>query len=151
MKNKAKILVIEDETAVAMMMVFLLTRAGCEAQTAWNVERAMELAQSEDFNLVTLDIDLPGAGGFEIYRRLQQLPRWQNPPVIFVSERAHPEDRQRAFDLGAADFIEKPFGASDFTSRIFACLEPRPCVSNVPDQNPSISSQRFCSASHGNQ
>jgi len=122
-ESKVKILVVEDETALAMMMVFLLARAGCDAQPAWNAERAIELAQNGDFDLVTLDIDLPGTGGFEIFRRLQQLPRWQNTPVVFVSGRCHKEDRERAFELGAVDFIEKPFGASDFISRILSLVK----------------------------
>lgn len=97
----AKILVVEDETPVAMIMAFLLTRAGCEVKTARDAGQAVRLVQDGDFDLITLDIDLPRGNGFEIFARLKKLPRWQNPPVIFVSGRSYEEDQQRATELGA--------------------------------------------------
>lgn len=118
MSDKLKILVVEDETSVAMMMVFLLTRAGCEVEAAENADKAMRLAQDREFDLITLDIDLPGGTGFEIFARFKQLPRWQNTPVIFVSGRPYDEDQQRARKLGAVDYILKPFDVNDFVSRI---------------------------------
>jgi DNA-binding response OmpR family regulator len=123
MTGQPKILIVEDETSVAMMMVFLLTRAGCDVQSAWNAEKAMQVAETGDFDLITLDISLPGAGGFEICKRLRQFPHLKHTPVIFVSGCASTINRQRAFELGAADFIEKPFSGSDFISRILSLLE----------------------------
>jgi DNA-binding response OmpR family regulator len=120
MTGKTKILIVEDEMPVAMMMTFLLTRAGCEVETATNAEQAVRLVQAADFDLITLDIDLPGATGFEIFARLKKLPRWQNPPVIFVSGRPYEEDQQLARELGAVDFILKPFDVSDFIFRIMS-------------------------------
>ena len=114
MTGKTKILIVEDEMPVAMMMTFLLTRAGCEVETATNAGQAVRLVQAADFDLITLDIDLPGATGFEIFARLKKLPRWQNPPVIFVSGRPYEEDQQLARELGAVDFILKPFDVIDF-------------------------------------
>jgi len=123
MTGKTKILIVEDETPVAMMMVFLLRRAGCEVETATNAEQAVRLVQATDFDLITLDIDLPGGNGFEIFARLKNLPNWQNPPVIFVSGRPYEEDQHRARELGAVDYILKPFEVDDFISRIFSHLE----------------------------
>ena len=62
--------------AVALMMVFLLTRAGCEAQTALNAEKALRLAQAEMFDLITLDVEMPGLNGFELFQALEA-----NPPL----------------------------------------------------------------------
>lgn len=121
MPVKAKILVVEDETPVAMMMVFLLHRAGCEVETATSAEQAVRLVQAADFDLITLDIDLPGGNGFEIFARFKKLPCWQNTPVVFVSGNSTIENQQLALDLGALDFIEKPFEIQDFTSRILSC------------------------------
>jgi DNA-binding response OmpR family regulator len=105
-----------------MMMVALLTRAGCDVQSAWNLEKALRLAERHDFDLTTLDIDLPQAGGFKICRRLREFPHLQNTPVVFMSGCATLENQQRAFALGAVDFIEKPFAARDFVSRILSHL-----------------------------
>lgn len=118
MSGKTKILIVEDETPLAMMMVRLLSRAGCDVQTTGNAERSMQRAQSEDFDLITLDIDLPDRNGFEICRQLKEFPRSRKTPVVFVSGRPATEDRQRAFELGAVDYIVKPFEPTDYISRI---------------------------------
>jgi DNA-binding response OmpR family regulator len=123
MADKAKILIVEDEIAVAMMMTFLLHRAGCEVETATNADQAVRLVQVADFDLITLDIDLPGGSGFEIFARFKNLPRWQNPSVIFVSGRASQEDQRRAAALGAVDYILKPFDVTDFVARVLGRID----------------------------
>ena len=120
MYTKAKILVVEDETSVAMLMVYLLNRAGCDVQTAWNGEKALQLARTGNFDLITLDIDLPGTDGFRIYRRLKEDPSLCSTPVVFVSGRASADDRKYAFELGAVDYITKPFDVTDFIFRIIS-------------------------------
>ena len=119
--GKAKILVVDDEMSVALMMAFLLTRVGCEAQTALSAEKALRLAQTEMFDLITLDVDMP-VSGFELFQTLKRIPHLRETPVVFVSGNATIENQQRGLDLGAADFIEKPFGASDFVSRILSLI-----------------------------
>ncbi len=124
MSRKAKILVVDDEIPVSTMIAFLLTRVGCEVKTALNVEKALRLAQTETFDLITLDVDMPSLNGFELFKCLKQIPHLANTPMIFISGRATIENQQYALDeLGAADFIEKPFGASDFVSRILSLVE----------------------------
>ena len=123
MNDKAKILVVDDEASVALMIVFLLTRAGCDVETAWNTEKALRLAQTEKFDLITLDVNIPGTSGFEIYQRLKEIPHLKNTPVIFVSGGASEGDQQRAIELGAVDFISKPFEVTDFIFRIFSHIK----------------------------
>ena len=123
MTDKIKILVVDDQMAVALMIVFLLTRAGCDAQTALDAEKALRLAQTEMFDLITLDVEMPGINGFELFQCLKQIPHLKETPVVFVSGRATIENQQHALDLGAADFIEKPFDTQDFLSRILSLVE----------------------------
>lgn len=125
MTVKPRILVVEAETAVAMMMVHLLTRAGCGVEVVTTVKKGMRLAQKEEFDLITLDVDLPGASGFEICSRLKQNPRLQDTPVVFVSGHPCEEARLRAFDLGAVDYIIKPFDPTDFIFRIMCHAKER--------------------------
>jgi two-component system response regulator BaeR len=117
MTDKARILVIESEPGVAMMATYLLTWADCEVQTAWNAERGMKLAQTREFDLITLDMNMPG--GFEICRCLRENPFFQTP-IVSVSNRLGEDDVQRGRDLGVVDFIQKPFKSSNFVSRLLS-------------------------------
>jgi CheY-like chemotaxis protein len=124
MSKKAKILVVDDQMAVAMMMAFLLARSGCETKTALSAEKALRLAQTEMFDLITLDVEMPGLNGFELFKRLKEIPHLAETPMVFVSGRATIENQQYALgELGAADFIEKPFDTQDFLSRILPLIE----------------------------
>ena len=151
MNQKIKILVVEDETSVAMMMVYLLTQAGCETEVAATGTKAMQMARAGDFDLITLDVDLPGMNGFEICSRLKQDPHLEETPVVFVSAGAAIENQQRALDLGAADFIEKPFEVTDFVFRIKSHAAAKSRPSNVPDENTDADTQSLCNTPEGNQ
>ena len=118
MSEKKRILVVEDEMPVALMMVFLLTRAGYAVTTACNGQEGMRLATATPFDLITLDVDLPGIKGFEICRELKQRHISHRTPIIFITGRADEESRQHAFELGAVDYIEKPFEATNLIFRI---------------------------------
>ena len=74
----------------------------------------------EAFDLIILDVDMPS--GFEICSSLKENPFFQTP-IVFVSARFGEDDVQRGLDLGAADFIEKPFDTQDFLSRILSLVE----------------------------
>ena len=123
MSPKIKILVVDDQMAVLTMMRFLLTRAGCETQGALSAEKALRLAQTQVFDLITLDLEMPGLNGFELFKRLQEIPHLAETPIVFVAGNASIENQQRVLDLGAADFIEKPFDTQDFLSRILSLVE----------------------------
>ena len=121
---KAKILVIEDHPEVLNTMVFLLEREGCSVVAAQTGVQGMELARDGDFDLITLDVDLPGINGFEICRNLKQDPVLRQMPVMFVSGRSCDKDINHGLALGAVDYITKPFDAMDFVSRILSCVKP---------------------------
>jgi DNA-binding response OmpR family regulator len=151
MSDKAKILVVDDETAVVMMLVCLLTAAGYDVDAASNAEKALSLAQSKAFDLITLDVDLPGGSGFEIYRRLRQIPHLKETPIVFVSGNPTTENQQCAFELGAADFIEKPFNAPEFISRISSHVSDPPArsessLSDVFYERADTDTESFCKA-----
>ena len=124
MKDKIRILVIEDEPGVSRMMVYLLTQAGCEAVTAWSAEKGMRLAQDGKFDLITLEAALPGMNGFDVCSQLKENPRSFDTPVVFVSKRDSLEDQQQGLELGAADYITKPFETADFIFRIVSHAKP---------------------------
>jgi DNA-binding response OmpR family regulator len=153
MTAKAKILVVDDQTAVALMMVFLLTRAGCDAQAALDAEKALRLAQTEVFDLITLDVEMPILNGFGLFQRLKEIPHLKETPFIFVSGQPTIENMQHAFEIGAVDFIEKPFDTQDFVSRILCCIKSR-CEShssNVFDESADADTQSLCDTPQRNQ
>ena len=122
MRNKTRILVVDDQVAVVTMMRFLLTRAGCETQGALDAKTALRLAQTQVFDLITLDVEM-SSSGFDLFMDLKQIPRLAETPIVFVAGNASIENQQRGLDLGAADFIEKPFDTQDFISRILSLVE----------------------------
>ena len=125
MTGKTKILIIEDEIPVAMLMAALLARAGCEVEVATAAEKGIQLAGKRSFDLITLDVDLPNANGFEICSRLKKNPRLCAAPVVFITGRPGEEDVRRGLGLGAVDYITKPFDARNFGSRILSHVTRR--------------------------
>jgi len=123
MRDKTRILVVDDQVAVVTMMRFLLTRAGCETQGALDAKTALRLAQTQVFDLITLDVEMSGSSGFDLFMDLKQIPRLAETPIVFMAENASIENQQRGLDLGAADYIEKPFDTQDFLSRILSLVE----------------------------
>jgi putative two-component system response regulator len=120
MNQKSRILIVEDDMPVAMMMLFLLTRADCEATVATTGKEAMQMAEEGNFDLITLDVDLPDGNGFKLCSRLKKHPRLRDTPVVFVSARCLIEDQQHGLDVGAADYITKPFETFEFAPRLLS-------------------------------
>ncbi len=125
MAEKIKLLIVEDDTPVALIIVFLLTRAGCETEVATTGKKAMQLAEAGNFDLVTLDVDLPDDNGFSLCSRLKEHPRLCDTPVVFVSARCLIEDQQHGLDVGAADYITKPFETFEFVPRLLSHIKAK--------------------------
>jgi DNA-binding response OmpR family regulator len=132
MTDRIKILIVEDEIPVAMMMAYLLNQVGCEVETACNAKKGLQLARCGNFDLIALDVDLLGMNGFEICRRLKDNSRLYQTPIVFVSGRPCEEDVQHGLRLGAADYIIKPFEVTDFIFRIISHAKPKADFDTVP-------------------
>lgn len=124
MKGKAKILIVEDETPVAMMMVHILSRAGCDVQVASTGEKGLELAKENRFDLITLDVDLQDISGFEVCQELKQRHISHRTPIVFITGRPCKQDVQRGLELGAVDYITKPFGL-EFAPRLISHIRAK--------------------------
>jgi DNA-binding response OmpR family regulator len=151
MSDQARILVIEDEPGASMMMVHVLTQAGCEAMAAWSAEQGMRLAQTGKFDLFLLEVNLPGVSGFEVCRQLKENPRLSGTPVIFVSSQFYGEDVCHGLELGAVDYIKKPFDVWNFISRVLPCIKPASTScgfdpSDVSDESADTDPKSLCNA-----
>ncbi len=123
MPDQIKILVIEDQPEVLELMVVALTIAGCEVEAAADGKEGMRRAETGRFDLISTDVDLPEVNGFEICSRLKQNPALRHTPVVIVSGRSGADDLLRGRELGAVDYITKPFDLRTFVSRMLSHVE----------------------------
>ena len=115
----SKILIVEDEEAIADLEKDYLELSGFEVQVANDGVKGLDLALSDDFNLVILDLMLPGVDGFEICRKVREE---KNTPIIMVSAKKDDIDKIRGLGLGADDYMTKPFSPSELVARVKAHL-----------------------------
>ena len=119
MNIREKILVIEDEKSIARFISTILTANGYEAMRASTGAEAMSMISSHCPDLVILDLGLPDMDGLEV---LQKLRSWSDVPVIIISARTKEQEKVSALDLGADDYITKPFGTGELMARIRTSL-----------------------------
>ena len=118
----AKILIVEDEPAIREMIGFALSRAGYEAVEANDVSEA-QLAIAEQIpDLIILDWMLPGTSGVDYARRLRREEPTQRIPIIMLTARGDESDKLRGLDVGADDYVTKPFSTRELVARIRAVL-----------------------------
>ena len=115
----SKILIVEDEEAIADLEKDYLELSGFEVEIASDGEIGLKRALEEDFQLVILDLMLPGVDGFEICREVREK---KNIPIIMVSAKKDDIDKIRGLGLGADDYMTKPFSPSELVARVKAHL-----------------------------
>ena len=112
---ETRILVVEDEESLARFIELELLHEGYSVEKAYDGRSALELAISEDFDVILLDIMLPELNGFEVLRRLQ---KEKQTPVILLTARDSVMDKVAGLDAGAIDYITKPFAIEELLARI---------------------------------
>lgn len=116
---KGRVLIIEDEQELGELIQLFLANEGIDSQWAEDAETGMEYLAEEKFDLIILDINLPGLDGFEF---LQQFRQRDTLPVIIVSARTADEDIISGLGIGADEFVTKPFKPKVLTARVRALL-----------------------------
>ena len=115
-----RILVVEDEPAVARGLEYGLTRQGFSVLLAENGPRALEMARTRSPDLILLDVRLPGLSGFDVCQQLRREGRRQ--PVLMLTARDEELDKVLGLELGADDYVVKPFALREVVARIRALL-----------------------------
>jgi two-component system KDP operon response regulator KdpE len=118
----ARILVIDDEPQIRRFLRLGLEGHGYAVLEAATAEAALRVAVAEQPELVVLDLGLPDREGFEV---LSALREWSRVPVLVLSVRSREGEKVRAFELGADDYVVKPFGMAELLARIKAALRRR--------------------------
>jgi two-component system, OmpR family, response regulator ResD len=128
------VLVVDDDPTVSEVVARYLEREGYEVDTVVDGAAALEHAQAQWPDLVVLDLMLPGIDGLEVCRRLRE----QGPvPVIMLTARGDEDDRIVGLELGADDYVSKPFSPRELVSRVRAVLR-RAQATDLPSAAPSV-------------
>ncbi|MEA2064622.1 MAG: response regulator transcription factor [Gemmatimonadota bacterium] len=119
---KEKILVVEDETDILELVCYNLSREGYRVEEASSGEKALQAASATPPDLVVLDLMLPGVDGLEVCKRLKNGPGTRDIPIVMLTAKGEESDIVAGLELGADDYITKPFSPRVMVARIRAVL-----------------------------
>jgi len=125
--TSAKILVVDDEPQIRRIMRTTLTAEGYAVYDARSGEEALDAVREQRFDLVLLDVNMPGMGGLEACRSIRST---SDTAIIMLTVRSAEEDKVAALDAGADDYVTKPFGMPELLARIRAALRRLPVCSD---------------------
>ncbi len=123
---RTRILIVDDEPDLLSVLRFGLEAEGFDVVEAADGERGLELARTGQPDLIVLDLMLPRMDGYKVCRALKFDERYRRIPIIILSARSGETDRRLAFDLGADEYVTKPYEVRDLVARIRDRLPPPP-------------------------
>lgn len=126
--RRARILLVEDEEALVVSLTDRLVSEGYEVEPAGDGEAALERASREAFDLILLDVMLPGKSGFDVCRDLRQ--RGSATPILMLTARGQVVDKVLGLKLGADDYLTKPFDMLELLARVEALLRRAPATAS---------------------
>ena len=118
----SSVLVIDDKSDIVRLLEYNFSKAGYRVLTAQSGEEGLERAQKHSPDIVVLDVTMPGLDGWEVCRRLRRDSATSSLPLIMLSAKAEEEDRILGLELGADDYVTKPFGVRELLVRVGAVL-----------------------------
>src|SRR5258708_8810539 len=124
--SAGRILVVDDDPQIRRVMRLTLTAQGYEVSDAKSGEEALERLNSENYDLVLLDMNMPGIGGIKVCRTLRRGRHGFELAIIMLTVRDTEKDKVDALDAGADDYITKPFGIPEVLARIRSPFLPQP-------------------------
>ncbi len=119
---KGKILVVDDEVNITQILEFSIGAEGYEVITASNGEEAIDMARREQPDLIILDIMMPKIDGYEACRILKANPLTKSIPVVLLTAKGRDIDKRLGYEVGATDYIVKPFSPNKLVDRIHQLL-----------------------------
>ena len=115
-------LIVDDSRAIQSVIEVCLTGIDCEVRFAHDGPRALAMIEEDPPDLVLLDVQMPGMDGYEVCQRIRENSRFRLLPVVMVTARSHTEDRVKALERGADDFMTKPFERAELVARVRSSL-----------------------------
>ncbi|RPI59145.1 MAG: DNA-binding response regulator [Ignavibacteriales bacterium] len=132
--DKSKILLVEDEENLALGLEYNLTEEGYRVTLARDGKEAIKFFDESDFDLIVLDIMLPYFNGFEIAKHIRE--KYPQMPILMLTARTQVEDRVKGLELGADDYLTKPFHLKELLLRIKGMLKRKSWYQKVVIENP---------------
>jgi len=129
--RRSRILVVDDDPAIIKVVQANLKADGYDTFTALDGAEAIDVIERELPDLVILDIMLPKMDGFEVLRQLRE---WSQIPIIMLSARGDAEDKVKCLDLGADDYLGKPFSLNELLARVRAVFRRTEAAGKIPSQ-----------------
>jgi len=122
--GKKKILAVDDEPNILMSIEFILEMEGYEVHTARDGDEALEVAERVRPDLILLDVNMPRKDGYETCRILREREDLAGTKVIMLTAKGQTLERKKGLEVGADDYVTKPFSAADLLEKMRAMLEP---------------------------
>ncbi|MBU4001597.1 MAG: response regulator transcription factor, partial [Proteobacteria bacterium] len=141
--SKQKILAVEDDEDILELIRYNLEKEGYRVETAETGEAAVRKADAESFDLMLLDLMLPGMDGLEVARRLKKNTRTQTLPIIMITAKGEESDIVTGLELGADDYITKPFSPRVMIARVRSILRRAEKEESVGEENPILKIHGF--------
>ena len=116
------ILIVDDEKDIVDLLSYNLEKEGFSVIKAYDGEAALELAKSKKPDLVILDLMLPGVRGLDVCRFIRKMPELETLPIIMLTARSDQTDKILGLEIGADDYITKPFNVRELIARVRAVL-----------------------------
>ena len=120
--SKEKMLIIEDEKDIVKMLDYNLKKEGFKTLSAYNGEDGLDMASKENPDLILLDLMLPEIDGFDVCKALKSDPKTSHIPIIILTAKDQETDKIVGLELGADDYVTKPFSPRELIARIKAVL-----------------------------
>ncbi|HET7694800.1 MAG TPA: response regulator transcription factor [Vicinamibacterales bacterium] len=131
-KPPARVLVVEDDQHIRDLVALHLRLEGLEAVAAGDGTEGLRLARSEPFDLMILDVMLPGLDGITVTRAIRREPQLRDVPILMLTARREESDKVDGLESGADDYLTKPFGIREFMARVRALLRRRRAAAGAP-------------------
>lgn len=116
--NSAKILVVDDEPNIVLILEFLLQREGYRVEKAYNGLQALDVANIFQPDIIVLDVMMPGMDGFEVARKMRNNPALESAKIVFLTAKGTQRDKESGYASGAEYYLIKPFDNDDFVNTI---------------------------------
>src|SRR3954470_18524667 len=136
--SQVRVLVVEDDQHIRELVLLHLSLEGFATASSGDGAEGLQLARTERFDLIILDVMLPGLDGVTVCRAIRREPHLKDVPILMLTARREESDKVNGLESGADDYLTKPFGVREFVARVRALLRRRRAAANASANNAPV-------------